>query len=923
MLLERLNLGNADSRANPAIINHRGEMLTYSDLYSSAISARSFFETSGITSATRVATILPNGTLNAIAVLSAMDTAICCPLSPTLNSYEYNDQLQALAADVIICTDDYVSRLLPVCQSLHISLYTVEFRPNTFQLTFSAANKVRTEVPSASGGPNDYCLILLTSGSTGYPKRVGLSLDNILHSALEVASTLDLAPADVCLSMWEQYHIGGIVDLLLAPLISRSAIRMTPGYSSQIFQAVSSTQSFSWLQCVPTTLLDMINTIRSNDISLPSELRLIRSVASHLSPQLHDVAEQVFGVPIIQTYGMTEASPLITSNLLDPKSRRKGSVGVRLSTEVVILGEDDQILSSGSTGEVSIRGKNVISSYDDPTGETSACFTDGWFRTGDLGYFDSDGFLWLVGRQKQQVNRGGEKISLRQIEDCTLELAYVLDVHALAMPHPTLGQVPGLLVCLDPHHRTQSFKAGLESHLNKRLSKYKRPAKIWYLDAIPRSSTGKIKHQDVRLILESLATADHASLNNSKPRSRSSLQDKIASIWSEELNTEDFSYDEDFVNLGGDSLSAVRVISKAEEQFFVRYPEACWEGMNTVTRMAEITEALIRESLAANNRGDNSVSPSGDKHYARTPLADPKSDLELAISTGYLGDVFVDELCSDELTEYILDPSLSPATAQAALERKRNLWTPSELLQFHDDFSSFTSLQSRPSSGFIERYLVSITQAYQGKSSALAWTPTCIQDGVRLYTRPQSSGKSLIIGFGGFFSRMMMPMDGWLQALSHLDYDFLFLWDKTRRFYNKGILGYAEDPRDLSIRLQDTAASLGYTNIVGIGVSMGGFPCAAIASAQSWDRAIIFSPDRQSKHLPYHSLFLHENRVSMAVLAGSLHAYDVDSARQLARECGASLHLIRDCKDHNTIWYLKRKGLLASALSRMINAPTL
>lgn len=763
----------------------------------------------------------------------------------------------------------------------------------------------------------------MTSGSTGYPKRVGLSLDNILHSASEVASTLNLAPADVCLSMWEQYHIGGIVDLLLAPLISRSAIRMTPGYSSQTFESVASTQSFSWLQCVPTTLLDMTNTVRSNDVSLPRELRAIRSVASHLSPQLHDVAEEVFGVPIIQTYGMTEASPLITSNLLDPKFRRKGSVGVRLSTEVIILGEGGQILSAGSTGEVSIRGRNVISSYDDPTGETSACFTNGWFRTGDLGYFDSDGFLWLVGRQKQQVNRGGEKISLRQIEDCTLELAYVLDVHALAMPHPTLGQVPGLLVCLDPHHSDQSLKAELESHLNQRLSKFKRPAKIWYLEAIPRSSTGKIKHQDVRLILDSLAPTDHPSPNNSKPQSRSSLQDKIASIWSEELNTEGFSYDEDFVNLGGDSLSAVRVISKSEEQFFIRYPETCWESMNTVTRMAEITERLIRESLAANNRGNNSVSPSGGQHYARNPMVDSKSDLELAISTGYLGDVLVDDLSSDELTEYILDPSLSPATAQAALERKRNLWTPSELLQFHDDFLSLASLQSRPSSGFIDRYLVSITQAYQGNLSALAWTPTFIQDGVRLYTRPQSTGKSLIIGFGGFFSRMMMPMDGWLQALSQLDYDFLFLWDKTRRFYNKGILGYAEEPHALSLRLRETIVSLGYSDLVGIGVSMGGFPCAAIASAQSWNRAIIFSPDRKSKHVAYHSLFRHENSVPMTVLAGSLHAYDVDSARQLARECGATLRLIRDCKDHNTIWYLKRKGLLVPELSRMINAPTL
>lgn len=132
MLLDRLNLSNAESLANPAILNPSGELLTYSNLYTSAISARSFFDTNGIALATRVATILPNGTLNAIVVLSVIDTAICCPLSPTLNSYEYTELLQALAADVVIAAADHVYMLAPVCQSLNINLYTVKFQPNSF-----------------------------------------------------------------------------------------------------------------------------------------------------------------------------------------------------------------------------------------------------------------------------------------------------------------------------------------------------------------------------------------------------------------------------------------------------------------------------------------------------------------------------------------------------------------------------------------------------------------------------------------------------------------------------------------------------------------------------------------------------------------------------------------------------------------------
>jgi acyl carrier protein len=295
--------------------------------------------------------------------------------------------------------------------------------------------------------------------------------------------------------------------------------------------------------------------------------------------------EEVFKAPVIEAYGMTEASHQITSNPLPASQRKAGSVGVANRTEVAIMNEGGDLLPTGEKGEVVIRGANVMARYEAHEGKDES-FNNGWFRTGDLGYFNPGGYLFLTGRRKEIINRGGEKIAPREIDEALLGHPDVLEAVAFAIPHPSLGEdIAAVVVSRDP---TRSTETSLRDYLMSRLADFKVPARVLIVDEIPKSSTGKVGRASLAKTFAQRLQADFIA-----PRTK--LEQLVANIYGDVLEVPQVGINDNFFALGGDSLRAMQVISRVRSLFSINLPIATLFLKTTVAQLAE----EIAESVQA------------------------------------------------------------------------------------------------------------------------------------------------------------------------------------------------------------------------------------------------------------------------------------------------------------------------------------
>ena len=248
----------------------------------------------------------------------------------------------------------------------------------------------------------------------------------------------------------------------------------------------------TWYSAVPTLhqlLLARAAPPGSGRPAGAERLRFIRSCSASLSPRLMHALEAAFGAPVVEAYGMTEAAHQMASNPLPPAARKAGSVGVGSDVRISIVNKEGHHLAAGERGEVVIQGPNVIRGYEHNTEANATSFVDGWFRTGDRGYLDADGYLWLVARIKELINRGGEKISPREIDEVLLKHPAVADAVCFGVPHPTWGEEVAAVVVL----REAATEADLLAYCQEHLADYKRPKQIHFAESVPRTATGKIQ----------------------------------------------------------------------------------------------------------------------------------------------------------------------------------------------------------------------------------------------------------------------------------------------------------------------------------------------------------------------------------------------------------------------------------------------
>jgi len=546
-----------------AIASSSGDVLSYADLMRAIGSVVELIATSKLERVDGgqrlpvVAMVFPSDLPVAAAFLGISSCATAAPLNPNYTRTDFDFYLSDLKPHAVLVHPQIDTPAREAACALGIPV--IEFEIDHSSLGCSLGEKLPAQ---ADPSPDDIALMLYTSGTTSRPKRVPLTHTNLYASARNISASLNLQPSDRCLNMMPLFHIHGIVANLLAPLASGGSTVLAPGFNADQFLSLLREYRPTWYSAVPTIHQAVLTLVQKNsDAIRDHSLRFIRSASSPLPPSVMCALEEAFRVPVVEAYGMTEATNQITSTPLPPGKRKPGTVGIPTAVEVRILHPDGAPLHADARGEVIIRGENVTRGYDASARVNADAFVDGWLRTGDEGYIDEEGYLHLTGRIKEMINRGGEKIVPREIDEALLEHPAVEHALAFAIPHPTLGEDVGAAVTL--RSGSTSTEAELRDYLFRHLAEFKIPTQIVIVDSIPQGATGKAQRIGLAEKLSDRLRPDRVP-------PETVTQGAVLRIWQRILEVDEMGILDNFFAIGGDSLSATRFISRVNTQFELR-----------------------------------------------------------------------------------------------------------------------------------------------------------------------------------------------------------------------------------------------------------------------------------------------------------------------------------------------------------------
>lgn len=553
-----------------AILAPGKKPLTYRRLVEHLQSTVAYLNGLGLKPEDRVAVVLSNGPEMAALFLAVSSGMTCAPLNLSYGESEFDFYLTDLRAKAVIVEQGLDSPVRKVAKDRGIAIIelipSVDDEAGIFTLVSSEDCQKALEEPSFA--PSDsVALVLHTSGTTSRPKIVPLTQRNLCISAGNIARSLKLTESDRCMNVMPLFHIHGLVGALLSSLSAGASVICTHGFNAPQFFDLMYEFKSTWYTAVPTMHQAILARAEANqDVIKDSRLRFIRSCSSALPPQLMADLEQCFGVPVVEAYGMTEASHQMACNPLPPQIRKPGSVGIPTGPEVAIMDDAGKLLAPGETGEIVIRGENVTAGYENNPKANESAFTNGWFRTGDQGYLDDDGYLFITGRIKEIINRGGEKISPREIDEVLIDHPAVAQAITFAMPHPTLGDDIAAAVVLK--QGMDASELDIREFVAARVAHFKVPSKVVFVDEIPKGPTGKLQRIGLAERLGITAELQDKGIVEYVPP-RTPVEESLAKMWAEVLGVKRVGINDHFFRLGGDSILATQLVARAREAFNV------------------------------------------------------------------------------------------------------------------------------------------------------------------------------------------------------------------------------------------------------------------------------------------------------------------------------------------------------------------
>ncbi len=490
--------------SDPAIVVPGGVRLTYRQLREQVSAAADGLARLGVGRVDRVALVFPNSAEAIVLFLAASVVGTAAPLNPAYKEEEFRFYLEDTRARALVVPPgeaEMARRALPDGVAL-----VEAWMDQTGRLRLASNAPSDASRTATTPSDDDVALVLHTSGTTSRPKLVPLRHRNLVASIDNIATTYALGPLDVAMCVMPLFHIHGLMASTMATLRSGGTIVVPPKFDPMTFWPVAKDHGATWYSAVPTMHQMLLMRNRGERPAGAEKLRFIRSSSSALSPETMRALESRFGAPVLEAYGMTEASHQMASNPLPPADRRPGTVGTGTGVRLGVMDDSGVLVPQGEAGEVVIQGPNVIDGYSNNPEANASAFIDGWFRTGDQGVLDADGYLSLTGRLKEMINRGGEKIAPREIDEVLLQHPAVGEAVAFGSPHPKWGEEVVAAVVL----KSPVTERELIAFARERLADYKVPKKLFIVDRIPTTATGKVQRRAVAATLNSQGGASGA-----------------------------------------------------------------------------------------------------------------------------------------------------------------------------------------------------------------------------------------------------------------------------------------------------------------------------------------------------------------------------------------------------------------------------
>jgi len=479
-----------------------GAVVTFAMLRERCRHLESEFHLAGLRPGDVVSVFMPNGIQTATLLLGAMYSGLVAhPLNLLCQPSQLRYIVEHSDTRMIFVSDETKDAVAAACAESCAQVAIVHTAPDALELSALPACVAHEGGDDGLAGlsaphcrPSDIALLMYTSGTTGAPKGVLLSHGNLLANAHNISVEHRLGTDDRVLASLPLYHINGLVVTLLTPLFHAGSVVLTPRFSARTFWRDVACHGCTWINVVPTIVAYLLGGDEPTALDL-SALKFCRSASAALPSDHHRAFESRFGIGIIETMGMTETAAPVFSNPYEPERRRVGSIGLPSGAEAKVIDRDGRECAPNEPGEIVLRGEQVMRGYYKRPDETAKAFTtDGWLRTGDLGYRDEEGYFYINGRSKELIIKGGENIAPREIDEALLRHPGVLDAAAVGVPDPAYGQE--IVAFVVPRVASGAGVPGIDellAHCLRELGRYKTPKEIRFVSELPRGPSGKVQ----------------------------------------------------------------------------------------------------------------------------------------------------------------------------------------------------------------------------------------------------------------------------------------------------------------------------------------------------------------------------------------------------------------------------------------------
>nr|WP_244309107.1 AMP-binding protein [Pseudomonas duriflava] len=571
-----------------AFVSTRFAPFTYGELQRQIERTRIQLREAGLGSQARIGIIVPETAQAALAIIAVACSAIAVPLDPRLTATEFDQLLGMLGLDALLLMQDEAGSSYPPAEHCGVALIKAVAEEEGMLGFNLAASQVSAASLDEEPEPEAPAFILRSSGTTALPKLIPFSHQNLLAAAERWKAWFQLAPDNRCLCVSAPYYSHGLKVTILAPLLAGGSVAFPLSAATVDVQEWFEDLQPTWYSAGPAIHQAIVDIARSRSGTFRHQLCFASSGGAPLSAEVKQDLQDVLGIPILEHYGSSEAAQ-IAANTPFPGESKAGTVGRPWPGSVLIVDESGAPLASGQRGEILISGPTLMSGYLGDTSLNEAAFTNGWFRSGDIGSLDEEGFLTLHGRLREVINRGGEKVSLQEVDEALMRHPAVLEAAAFSMPHPRLGQDVAAAVVVRPEATVNA--AALREFLRNELVYFKIPRRILIVDQLPRGLTGKIQRQ--RLTEALIATKEQeADACAGEDAPLSSLESSVLAIWQRLLKTQAVTVEDNFFDKGGDSLLATEMLVEIEQLLGRVVPEAILAETDTLKELVVRLENL-------------------------------------------------------------------------------------------------------------------------------------------------------------------------------------------------------------------------------------------------------------------------------------------------------------------------------------------